>query len=169
MICKIQTDLFSSALQYKKWADQRSIDAALSMDQNVFSKELRFIRQQLNHIIIVEDNFKARLCSLPEPHAHNNTDLLPSLGDLAARFALSNDWYAFYAQKMAHDQVISFNFVDGKHGKMSVIEILFHVVNHATYHRGAIGRALEVAGLRPADTFTMWVHEAEPERRLFAL
>ncbi|MCW8365484.1 DinB family protein, partial [Pseudomonas aeruginosa] len=33
--------------------------------------------------------------------------------------------------------------------------VLFHTVNHGTYHRGAIGHALDLAGApRPADTYT---------------
>ena len=42
-------------------------------------------------------------------------------------------------------------------------EILFHIVNHGTYHRGAIGHALDLAGApRPADTYTLYIHSAQP-------
>lgn len=45
-------------------------------------------------------------------------------------------------------------------------EILFHIVNHGTYHRGAIGHALDLAGApRPADTYTVFIHAAQPQRR----
>ena len=33
-------------------------------------------------------------------------------------------------------------FVDGKQGMLSLEEAIFHLVNHGTYHRGAIGHAL---------------------------
>ena len=35
---------------------------------------------------------------------------------------------------------------DGRDGGMTRQEILFHIVNHGTYHRGAIGHALDLAG-----------------------
>jgi len=45
-------------------------------------------------------------------------------------------------------------------------EAIFHLINHGTYHRGAIGHALDRAeGSRPADTYTVFIHGAEPERR----
>jgi uncharacterized damage-inducible protein DinB len=43
---------------------------------------------------------------------------------------------------------------------------MFHLVNHGSYHRGAIGHALDLADAsRPADTFTVFIHSAEPHRR----
>ncbi len=60
----------------------------------------------------------------------------------------------------------AFQFVDGKHGTMTRREILFHIVNHGTYHRGAIGHALDLAGVsHPADTYTVFIHSAQPVRR----
>jgi uncharacterized damage-inducible protein DinB len=56
--------------------------------------------------------------------------------------------------------------VDGKQGMLSREEAIFHFVNHGTYHRGAIGHALDCAeGSRPADTYTVFIRGAEPERR----
>ncbi|WP_241077695.1 DinB family protein [Phytopseudomonas seleniipraecipitans] len=56
-------------------------------------------------------------------------------------------------------------FVDGKQGMLSREEAIFHLVNHATYHRGAIGHALDLADANlPADTYTVFIHGAEPQR-----
>ena len=63
-------------------------------------------------------------------------------------------------------QQVRFTFVDGKKGSMSREEVLYHLINHGTYHRGAIGHALDLANTtRPADTYTVFVHAAEPGRR----
>ncbi len=57
-------------------------------------------------------------------------------------------------------------FSDGLNGAMTCEEMLFHLINHGTYHRGAIGHALDLAGgKRPADTYSVFVHGIEPERR----
>lgn len=49
---------------------------------------------------------------------------------------------------------------------MSVEEILFHVLNHGTYHRGSIAHALDLAGVdHPPDGYGIFVHQAEPDRR----
>jgi uncharacterized damage-inducible protein DinB len=50
--------------------------------------------------------------------------------------------------------------------------MLFHIINHSTCHRGAIGRALDLAGIpHPAGAHVVYlhaavyIHAAEPERR----
>jgi uncharacterized damage-inducible protein DinB len=61
---------------------------------------------------------------------------------------------------------VRFTFTDGKPGLLSREEVIFHLVNHGSYHRGAIGHALDLANAsRPADTFTVFIHSAEPHRR----
>ena len=86
--------------------------------------------QQLNHMVIVEE-LKQRLCD--------------------ATF-----WYINYVQKLEQEEkgrVVLFTFVDGKCGAMTCLEILFHIINHGTYHRGAISHALDLADVpHPADT-----------------
>lgn len=134
-----------------------------------FPEQIAFARQQLNHMVRVEEVFQARLMGEPEPHATSNSETVPSLEDLRERLSAANEWLQDYAQALSPDQLeksIHFGFLDGASGTMTRGEVLFHLINHGTYHRGAIGRALDQAGgLRPADTYTVYIHGAEPERR----
>ena len=62
--------------------------------------------------------------------------------------------------------VIPFIFADGKHGSMSIEEMLFHVISHGSYHRGSIAHALDLASVpHPVDGYGIYIHEKEPERR----
>ena len=64
------------------------------------------------------------------------------------------------------DTPVSFRFADGQSGSMAVKEILFHIVNHGSYHRGSIARALDGAGVpHPPDGYGIFIHEREPLRR----
>jgi uncharacterized damage-inducible protein DinB len=156
-------------LRYKQWADGRTLDAMALIDAEKFPSEIAFARQQLNHMIRVEEVFRARLLGTVEPHSTSNSELVPPLEQLKNSLAESNDWLQTYASSLPPERLaekISFRFLDGKRGAMTREEVLFHLVNHGTYHRGAIGRALDLAGdLRPADTYTVFIHAAEPERR----
>lgn len=160
---------FQYQLRYKQWADGRTLDAVALIDTARFPSEMSFALQQLNHMVRVEEVFRARLLGLPEPHATTNSEDVPPLAQLKRRLSESNDWLQAFAKSMPAEALadrIHFRFLDGKAGSMSRAEIFFHLVNHGTYHRGAIGRALDLAGgLRPADTYTVFVHAAEPERR----
>lgn len=158
------------AFKYKQWADRRTLDAAKGLEERDGSMAVSFIRQQLNHMVIVEELFRARLLGEETPHPTTNTEVVPALDELEVRLTQSNEWLSHYVTESASDMLneqISFRFVDGKQGRLSRLEILFHVVNHGTYHRGAIGHALDLAkAVRPADTFTVFIHAEEPERRM---
>lgn len=78
--------------KYKQWADRRTLDAVATIDQHAFAGALAFARQQLNHMVRVEELFKARLQGEPEPHASTNTELVPDLTSLDQRISASNHW-----------------------------------------------------------------------------
>ena len=156
-------------LRYKQWADSRTLEATALIDSERFPSEIEFARQQLNHMVRVEEVFRARLLGNKEPHSSSNSEVVPMLEQLSKRLLESNDWLRTYAESMPSEKLVEkihFHFLDGKGGTMTREEVLFHLVNHGTYHRGAIGRALDLAGgLRPADTYTVFVHAMEPGRR----
>lgn len=161
--------LLHDSLRYKHWADRRTLDAVATIDKYRFPTQLAFARQQLNHMVRVEELFRARLAGGSEPHSTTNSDSVPELHELDDRLSVSNDWFQAHAGSLTAVQlkeIIHFQFVDGKRGALSREEIFFHVVNHGTYHRGAIGHALDLANAhRPADTYTVFIHAAEPDRR----
>jgi uncharacterized damage-inducible protein DinB len=165
----MNTRMLIDAFKYKQWADQRALAAVEEIDGTSFPASLAFVRQQLDHMVRVEELFRARLTSAPAPHTTTNTEVVPGLQELQARINQSDQWFNQYIENLPYDnqmEYVYFEFVDGKHGAMSRQEILFHIINHGTYHRGAIGHALDLARApRPADTYTVFIHAVEPERR----
>jgi uncharacterized damage-inducible protein DinB len=161
--------LLLDALRYKGWADRRTLDAVAEIDAQRFPSAMAFARQQLNHMVRVEEIFRARLLATEEPHSRTNSEIVPELADLGKRLAASNEWLQSYVRSAPPAQLqesIRFTFTDGKPGMLSRDEVIFHLVNHGSYHRGAIGHALDLANAsRPADTFTVFIHSAEPHRR----
>lgn len=131
------TPLLIEAFKYKRWADRRTVDAVGAIDADAHPASLSFARQQLNHMVRVEELFKARLLAEPEPHSSTNTQLVPDLAELDQRLMASNDWFSSYvadADASTLQGHLSFLFVDGNRGTMTREEILFHIINHGTYH-----------------------------------
>jgi uncharacterized damage-inducible protein DinB len=161
--------LLLDALRYKAWADRRILEAVAGIDAQSFPSAMAFARQQLNHMVRVEEIFRARLLATAEPHASTNSEVAPELADLGLRLSGSNEWLQSHVRSAPPAQLqesIRFTFTDGKPGLLSREEVIFHLVNHGSYHRGAIGHALDLANAsRPADTFTVFIHSAEPQRR----
>lgn len=156
--------------RYKCWADERTLLAASYIDEEAYPQQYAFICQQLNHMVMVEELFKARLLDSPLPHESTNSTLVPDLDEIAQRLSLSNQWYQMFVAEVAQDlakSVLPITFADGQAGRMSVGEILFHIVNHGSYHRGSIAHALDLAGVaHPSDGYALFAHQLEPARRV---
>lgn len=162
--------MLKDAYRYKVWADERTLAALADFERkDQASPAFAFMRQQLNHMVIVEELFKARLLGELAPHPATNTEVVPDLHGLTQRLTACNAWATDYLARLAPTELcsaVSFVFTDGQHGTMTRQEILFHLINHGTYHRGAIGHALDLGGgKRPADTYSVFIHGAEPQRR----
>ena len=161
--------MLSQAFAYKSWSDRRALDAIALIDPRRFPAERAFALQQLNHMAIVEDLFRARLNGEPDPHPATNTATVPAYEELRERLLTSGQWYAEQIAALTPEragEVIRFRFTDGRSGSLTREEMFFHILNHATYHRGSIARALDQAGVaHPADTYTVFVHATQPQRR----
>ncbi len=78
----------------------------------------------------------------------------------------NDSWLVQYSKTVQQEElerVVSFKFVDGDTGQMSVAEILIHLLTHSSNHRGMASRVLAANNLeRPKDTFTRYLHQLEP-------
>ena len=161
--------MLTQAFAYKCWSDLRALDAIAQIDAGRFPEEHAFALQQLNHMAIVEDLFRARLKGEMDPHPATNTQVVPGYDELRERLLTSGQWYVEQLAALTPEQgreVIRFRFTDGRSGSLTREEMFFHILNHATYHRGSIARALDQAGVaHPADTYTVFVLATQPERR----
>jgi len=161
--------MIKEAFNYKGWADRRALRAIGEVDEYLHTDSFAFMLQQLNHMVIVEDLFRSRLINEPALHTATNSKTVPNLDTLKSRLIASSKWYLNYVASLSMEsfkEVISFTFADGKNGSMTVEEILFHIVNHGSYHRGSIAHALDLAGFaHPPDGYGIYIHEKAPERR----
>ena len=119
------------ALNYKQWADRRTLDAVRFLDGSNSPTATAFALQQLNHMVRVEELFRARLLAAAAPHSSTNSELVPELDELEKRITDSNEWFMRYVEDVEPDQKnrsIHFQFVDGKRGFMTSVEVFFHVI-----------------------------------------
>ena len=106
----------------------------------------------LNHAYVVDLIWKAHLEGKPHGFNARNTDTQPALETLRKSQTEVDRWYIAYADESsqaAHDEVVHFRFVDGGAGAMTRGDMLLHVVNHKTYHRGYVADMFYQASSRP--------------------
>ena len=64
-------------------------------------------------------------------------------------------WWVDYANALPEtkqEEVVSFRFIGGGPGAMTRRDILLHVANHGTYHRGNVASMMYQAGTAPPTT-----------------
>ncbi|HZV38602.1 MAG TPA: DinB family protein [Pseudoxanthomonas sp.] len=155
--------------RYKAWANGEILDALALVDAARYPAEWKQAIRLMNHTHVVDRIFAAHLGGAARPFDATNTPETPTLQGLREDIAGSDAWFQEYVGQIgddALDETVAFTFTDGKRGSMTRAEMLFHVLAHGAYHRGNVGMVLVACGVdRPSDTFTRFLHLAEPVRR----
>lgn len=154
-------------LRYKAWADDclymslaKLPDAVLTAQQPIiFGSILR----TLNHVYAMDLVWKAHLEGTTHGFTSRNPDDCPTFDQLQTDQRTIDDWYLDYAEVLQPDhgrEVLEIAFIGGGGAPMSRTEILQHVVNHTTYHRGHIADMVYPIPAKPPVTdFPVFLRE----------
>ena len=129
--------------RYNAWANRLTFDAVAELPAGEATKEgptlFKNIVRTLNHLHTVDVIWQAHL----EGRSHGipalNTVLHPELDALWRAQRAIDNWYIGYADALTQaglDETVSFTLIGGNPGTMSRGDIVLHVVNHTSYHRG---------------------------------
>jgi uncharacterized damage-inducible protein DinB len=112
----------------------------------------RSILSTLAHAWTVDLIWQANLEGRDHGFTSRAPAVLPAFAELSDAQARSDRWYVDYSDTLteaAHDEVVNFRFVGGREAAMTRGDMLLHVVNHKTYHRGYVAQMLYIAGHKP--------------------
>jgi uncharacterized damage-inducible protein DinB len=113
------------------------------------------ILRTLNHVYLMDVVWKSHLLGVPHGLATRNPEATSPLLELRGAQREIDAWYIDYAAAMtpdACDDVVHFTFIGGGEGVLRREDILLHVVNHTTYHRGHVTAMLNQMGVQPQAT-----------------
>lgn len=143
--------------RYKRWADELMLAdiAAVPPEEAIRERPTRWnnMIRTMNHIRVVDDLFRAHLTGSTHGYTYRNTDDTPQLGEMRGLMMTLDDWYIQYADALDDaraEEVVRFRFLDGGDGSLTREEMILHVVNHATYHRGLVSDMMYQAGRVPS-------------------
>jgi uncharacterized damage-inducible protein DinB len=145
--------------RYKAWAD----DLFLSAISEIPASELTAPRpivfgsllRTLNHSYAMDHVWQSHLLGKAHGLTTRNPEHCPGIADLAIAQREIDRWYAAYADSTPDEElgeIVEFEFIGGGRGAMSRRDILLHVVNHTTYHRGHAADILYSLGVPPPTT-----------------
>lgn len=161
--------LLRTLFSYRAWANAEFLEKTEGFDPELHAQDRRDALRLINHNLVVDRIFAAHLVGVAHEFVEDNPADVPSLEDLRAAVAASDEWYLNYLDTATPEQLsesVPFVFTDGDTGCMSREEILTHLVIHSGYHRGEVGRIMSRLSISmPWDTFAVYLHQAEPSRR----
>ncbi|MEQ9639957.1 MAG: DinB family protein [Alphaproteobacteria bacterium] len=156
--------------RYRAWADGMTFESLGELPPDEVAKPrdtlFKSMIHTMNHNLVIDQIFKGHLTDTDHGHTKRNTPAPPPLADLAAAQAEMNDWFVAYAEGLdatAAAERIRFDFVDGGEGEMSRADMVLHVVNHASYHRGFVAEMMyQVPAKPPATDLPVYLRDAAP-------
>ncbi|OQW74403.1 MAG: hypothetical protein BVN33_08615 [Proteobacteria bacterium ST_bin13] len=161
-------------LAYKAWANSLTYQAValLPEGQAAAIRPTRWesIAYTLSHVAVVDDIFRCHLLGIGHDYCFRNIEERLSLPDLRAWQLTLDEWYVDHFAGLkgdAWEETVTFEFVGGGAGAMTKAEIVSHVVNHGTYHRGLVSDMLcHVPADMPANDLPVFLRDVWSAERL---
>ena len=146
-------------IRYSVWGNEQMFDALARLPEAelLADREIVFgnILRTLNHVYAMDHVWRSHLIGVPHGLSTRNPPDCPSFAELRVAQQAMDRWYLDYVdalepQRMA--DVVEFVFIDGDRGAMTREEILLHVANHRTYHRGHVAALMYQVPVFPPTT-----------------
>lgn len=153
--------------RYKAWANTTTFETVSALPEEEITKKrqthFNSIIHTLNHVYVVDDIFQAHLEGRKHGYSARNTESSPPINALWQATQDMDCWYIELADRLSDKELaetITFEFVGGGEGAMSRMDILLHVVNHGTYHRGVVTDLMyQVPARLPANDLPVFLRD----------
>ena len=149
---------------YNSWANRRTLEACAPLGEEQFTRDLhssfRSVRDTLAHIFLVEwlwlERWQGR-----SPDAFPPANDFPNLDSVRRRWAEIERNLLDYVASLGQadlDRVISHKTTAGLAQAAPLWQMLQHLVNHGTYHRGQVATMLRQLDAKPVSTDLILFH-----------
>jgi uncharacterized damage-inducible protein DinB len=139
--------------RFKAWANGLLYDGLRSLNGLEHIPEFDMVRLALDHTLVVDLIFQAHLSGVTHDFNATRSPQLRPVGDLERCAREVDRWYVEHVDGASEASLLrrkEVRFTDGKVVAMSPAEMILHVVNHGTFHRGNVGVILQKHG------FALW-------------
>jgi len=156
--------------RYNAWANKLIFEAVAALPEGEAVKPrkslFRNMVHMLNHNYVIDRIFQAHMEGREHGYAARNTPDHPPLAELWRAQQEVDAWYVGWSDALsdaALAETIDFTFVGGGQGAMTRGEILLHITNHTSYHRGFVAEMFYGLSIRPPTTdLPVFLRDAPP-------
>ena len=145
-------------VDFHYWARDRVLDAVAALTPEQYTRDLgssfKSVHDTLRHLYLAEWIWYSRWQG-ESPTAWPPTDAAGDLTALRAAWARQEAELRAFVNRLGADGVhrmFEYRLMNGQPGRSPFAEMLQHLVNHGTYHRGQIATLLRQLGKTPAST-----------------
>ena len=157
--------------RYNAWANNLIFDAVAGLPEGEALKPRQSIFRNmvhtLNHNYVIDRIFQAHLDRRGHGYTARNTPDHPPLDGLWRAQREIDAWYVAWSDALtdaALAETVHFTFVGGGQGAMTRGEILLHITNHTTYHRGFVADFFyQVPARAPTTDLSVFLRDAAPQ------
>lgn len=138
--------------EYNRWANARMLDSASKLTAEQFTRDLksshRSVRDTLAHTLAAEWIWLERWKGT-SPKALLNPADFATVGEIKARWAEVEEEYVEFLATVTDESlgnVIAYTNTRGEVWKYPLGQMMQHLMNHSTYHRGQVTTMLRQLG-----------------------
>jgi uncharacterized damage-inducible protein DinB len=154
-------------LAYKTWANQLTFDSVMALPEGEADRHRptrwESIAYTLSHVWVVDDIFVQHLNGRRHAYTFRNVEGRLSVTEIWDRQQLTDAWLGRFLEDSTEAQlneVVSFEYVGGGAGKMTRAQILLHLINHGTYHRGLVSDMMyQIPAMPQTNDLTVFVRD----------
>jgi uncharacterized damage-inducible protein DinB len=157
----------TTMLEFHYWARDRVLDAAAQLTPEQLTRDMgssfRSIRDTLVHLLSADNNWLLRWqgtspTSMLDPYEY------PDVPTLRAAWNVQEQRMRAFLAALDDQSVLramDYKTLDGRPFRSAFWEMLHHVVNHGTYHRGQVQTMLRQLGASPAKSLDLITYYRE--------
>lgn len=131
--------------RYNAWSNKLMFDAVAALPPGEATRERKSLFKNmvhtLNHNYVIDAIWRGHLEGREHGYTARNTPGHPPLDELWSQQQAMDDWYLEWAAGLTDktlDDRIKVVLIGGNEVVMTRYEVLLHVVNHTSYHRGFV-------------------------------
>lgn len=148
-------------LDFHYWARDRVLEAVSALTPEQFTRDMgssfKSVRETLAHLYSAEWAWYQRWQGI-SPTAPLPADQFPDVASLKAAWTAHETKMRSYLESLGEagiSGVYEYKTLNGQPGSSAFSQMLQHVVNHGSYHRGQVATLLRQLGAKPAKSMDL--------------